>query len=85
MGYSELGYIIYIMGKSIYSKEYDYVLSQLRSARIESGLTQKEVAKRIGKPQSYVSKCESGERRLDITELNKLAKLYKKPLTYFVK
>ena len=73
------------MGKSIYSKEYDFVLSQLRNARIESGLTQKEVAKRIRKPQSYISKCESGERRLDITELNKLAKLYKKPLTYFVK
>lgn len=63
------------MGKSIYSKEYDFVLSQLRNARIESGLTQKEVAKRIRKPQSYISKSESGERRLDITELNKLAKL----------
>lgn len=73
------------MGKSIYSKEYDFVLSQLRNARILSGLTQKEVAKRIRKPQSYISKCESGERRLDITELNKFAKLYKKPLTYFVK
>lgn len=73
------------MGKSIYSKEYDFVLSQLRNARILSGLTQKEVARRIRKPQSYISKCESGERRLDITELNKFAKLYKKPLTYFVK
>ena len=73
------------MGKSIYSKEYDFVLSQIRKARIESGLRQKEVAKRIRKPQSYISKCESGERRVDITELNKFAKLYKKPLTYFVK
>lgn len=73
------------MGKSIYSTEYDFVLSQLKRARIEAGMTQAEVAKRIGKPQSYISKCESGERRLDITEVNKLAKLYKKPLNYFVK
>lgn len=73
------------MGKSIYSTEYDFVLSQLKRARIEAGMTQAEVAKRIGKPQSYISKCESGERRIDITEVNKLAKLYKKPLNYFVK
>ncbi|MEK6876752.1 MAG: helix-turn-helix transcriptional regulator [Nanoarchaeota archaeon] len=73
------------MGKSIYSREYDFVLSQLRNARIEAGFTQEEVAKKLGKLQSYISKCESGERRLDITELNKFAKLYKKPLTYFVK
>lgn len=73
------------MGKSIYSTEYDFVLSQLKRARIDTGMTQAEVAKRIGKPQSYISKCESGERRLDITEVNKLAKLYKKPLNYFVK
>ncbi len=73
------------MGKSIYSTEYDFVLSQLKRARIDTGMTQAEVAKRIGKPQSYISKCESGERRLDITEVNELAKLYKKPLNYFVK
>ncbi len=73
------------MSKTIYSKEYKFALSQLRNARMASGLTQKEVAKLIGKPQSYISKCESGERRLDVTELNKFAKIYKKPLTFFVK
>mgnify|MGYP001584503935 len=73
------------MSKTIYSKEYKFVLSQLRNARIASGLTQKEVAKLIGKPQSYISKCESGERRLDVTELNKFSKIFKKPLTFFVK
>jgi len=73
------------MSKSIYSKEYRFVLSQLKNARIKTGLTQKEVAKIIGKPQSYMSKCESGERRLDVTELNRFAKIYKKPLTFFVK
>lgn len=73
------------MSKTIYSKEYKFALSQLRNARMASGLTQKEVAKLIGKPQSYISKCESGERRLDVTELNRLAKIYKEPLTFFVK
>ncbi len=73
------------MSKSIYSKEYRFVLTQLKNARIESGLTQKDVTKLIGKPQSYISKCESGERRLDVTELNRFAKIYKKPLTFFVK
>jgi len=73
------------MSKSIYSKEYRFVLTQLKNARIESGLKQKEVAKLIGKPQPYISKCESGERRLDVTELNRFAKIYKKPLTFFVK
>ena len=73
------------MSKSIYSKEYRLVLVRLKNARINSGLTQRDVAKIIGKPQSYISKCESGERRLDVTELNRFAKLYKKPLTFFVK
>ncbi|MBI4684175.1 MAG: helix-turn-helix transcriptional regulator [Nitrospirae bacterium] len=72
------------MGKSIYSTEYDFVLRQLKRARIEAGMTQAEVAKRIGKPQSYISKCESSERRLDVIELIQLAKLYKKPLSFFV-
>lgn len=73
------------MGKSLYSKEYEFVLEQLKSARIKAGLTQKDVAERFGKPQSYISKCESGERRLDVVELNKFAKLYKKSLSFFIK
>lgn len=42
------------------------LLKELRSAK---GFTQGEVAARLGKPQSYVSKYESGERRLDVAEL----------------
>ncbi len=41
----------------------------LRELRSNNGLTQAEVATRLGKPQSYVSKYESGERRLDVAEL----------------
>ena len=57
------------MEKSIYSKEYSLFLEQLRNAREEKGLTQTDVAERLGKTQSFVSKVELGERRIDIVEL----------------
>jgi len=44
----------------------------LRDLRLEAGLTQTEVAHSLDKPQSYVSKYESNERRLDLVELNDL-------------
>lgn len=40
----------------------------MRAAREARGITQKEVARRLGQPQSYVSKIEMGERRLDVLE-----------------
>ena len=55
--------------KSLYSETYSRFLEQLRKARESAGLTQEEVARRLGRPQSFVSKCESGERRVDIAEL----------------
>jgi len=70
---------------SIYSREYKAFLKRLRQARLDAGLTQTEVAVRLNRPQSYVSKCESGERRVDIIELQKFAELYRKPLAFFVK
>ena len=41
----------------------------LRQIRLEATLTQGQVAERIGQSQSYVSKYESGEQRLDLIEL----------------
>ncbi len=52
--------------------------------RLAARLTQVEVAAKLGRPQSYVSKCESGERRVDVLELSQFARLYKKELAYFV-
>ena len=72
------------MSKSIYSKEYKNVVEKLKKARFKAGLKQEDVAKKLKKPQSYVSKIERGERRIDITELKELAKIYKKDITYFV-
>jgi helix-turn-helix protein len=49
-----------------------------------AGLTQVEVAAALRKPQSFVSKCASGERRVDVVELDEFAKLYHKPLSFFL-
>jgi len=59
------------MGKSIYTKEYQTFLRCLREARKKAGLTQTQLAERIGETQSLISKCERGERRIDVVELSK--------------
>jgi transcriptional regulator with XRE-family HTH domain len=60
------------------------MLRRLREAREHADLTQVEAAKALRKAQSYISKCESGERRVDAIELSEFARLYKKPLMYFI-
>ncbi|MCC6350524.1 MAG: helix-turn-helix transcriptional regulator [Candidatus Eisenbacteria bacterium] len=64
---------------------YQAFLRRLKAARRKAGMTQVEVAKRLGRPQSFVSKCESGERRVDVLELAEFAGLYRVPVDYFVK
>jgi len=59
--------------KSIYSAEYQRLCSLLRELRHEAGLTQVQVAEQLEVPQSFVSKYESGERRLDVVELGHVA------------
>jgi transcriptional regulator with XRE-family HTH domain len=70
--------------RSVHQEAYRRFLVRLRSAREQAALTQVEVAERLGRPQSYVSKCESGERRLDVIELAEFARLYGKRLDFFV-
>ncbi len=72
------------MPKSIRTNEYKKLVGKLKQARLDAGLTQKQVAAKIKRPQSYISKVEAGEQRLDIIELKKLAVLYKKNITYFI-
>lgn len=57
------------MEKSLFSKDYAVFLRQLRKARKDARLTQDELAKRLGETQSFISKCERGERRIDVVEL----------------
>lgn len=56
------------MRPSIYSERYQRFRVLLRDLRKEKGLTQVELAEALGQLQSYVSKYESGERRLDVVE-----------------
>lgn len=70
--------------RSLHAKRYRAFVELLKKARAEAGLTQAEVAKALGRPQSFVSKCETGERRMDVIELADVARLYRKALAYFV-
>jgi transcriptional regulator with XRE-family HTH domain len=51
-----------------YSPRSERFRDLLRQARVDAGLTQVELAEKLGKPQSYVSKAELGERKLDFLE-----------------
>ncbi len=71
------------MSKSIHSSEYKTVIRKLREAREAAGLTQQEAAEKLSKPQSYISKIERGERRIDVVEIKTIADLYKVSVSYF--
>ena len=73
------------MSKSIYSEEYKSIIKRLKIARVEAGLKQGDVASRLNKPQSYISKIERGERRVDAAELKELAIILKKDVNYFLR
>ncbi len=68
-----------------WSPEYRYFLKQLVQAREEAGLSQRQAAAKLHRLQSYVSKCETGERRVDVVELVEFAYLYHKDLAFFVR
>lgn len=73
------------MRKGIYSKEHKHLVKLLKKARIEAGLDQSEAAKLLGKTQSYISKMESGQRKINVVMVKEFAKIYKKNLGYFLK
>jgi transcriptional regulator with XRE-family HTH domain len=56
--------------KSIHSPEYDRLVAVLRELREEAGLHQAELAERLEATQTWVSKYENGERRLDLVQLH---------------
>ncbi len=71
------------MEKSVFSKEYGVFLAQLRNARKQAGLTQVRVGELLDKTQSWISKCERGERRLDVVELWAFCRAYRITLKGF--
>ena len=58
--------------KSIHNKAYQQLLSLLRTKRLDKGITQEELASRLGVGQGIVSKIETHERRLDLIELREI-------------
>lgn len=63
------------MTRSVYSPAYQRLCEWLIAARVAQHLTQATVAQRLGKPQSFVSKYERGERRLDFVEVVEIARV----------
>ncbi|MCC6741110.1 MAG: helix-turn-helix transcriptional regulator [Planctomycetia bacterium] len=63
------------MTKSLFTKRYDQLRAALVKARRDAGLTQDEVARHLSRPQSFVSKFERGERRLDVIEFLDVAEV----------
>jgi ribosome-binding protein aMBF1 (putative translation factor) len=64
------------MQKSIHSTRYAVFLKVLRDSRLRAGLSQSQVAKKIGETQTFVSKCERGERRIDVIELRTFCRAF---------
>ena len=60
--------------KSLHSDEYEAFLQVLIAARKDAGITQQDLADTLGKPQSFVSKYERRERRLDVVEFITIAR-----------
>jgi transcriptional regulator with XRE-family HTH domain len=63
--------------KTIHSKESAKLSAALREAREKVGMTQQQLADLLEKPQSFIAKYELGERRLDVIEFLKIAKIIK--------
>ncbi|MDD5281411.1 MAG: helix-turn-helix transcriptional regulator [Candidatus Omnitrophica bacterium] len=73
------------MDKTIFTKAHKELVVRLVGARKAAKLKQVDVAKKLGRTQSYISKIEAGQRRIDTVQLNELAAIYKKNLRYFIK
>ncbi|PTA49270.1 XRE family transcriptional regulator [Shewanella morhuae] len=56
------------MSKTLYAPEYRKPIERLKAARIDRGLTMRELAAELGVPHSYVGKVEQCERKLDVLE-----------------
>jgi len=71
--------------KSLHSEGYSLFLRQLRATRKRVGVTQIELAKRLDETQSFVSKCERGERRIDVVELREFCHALGVPFNDFTR
>ncbi len=63
------------MEKTLFSGEYQIFLDLLKELRVQASLTQEDIATALDETQSFVSKCERGERRIDIIELRQFCQV----------
>lgn len=73
------------MEKSIFTVEQEKLQALLRQIRLGHGLRQEDLAQRLSEPQSFISKYESGERRLDVIELLRICRAVGMTLTEFIR
>lgn len=73
------------MDKSIVTPEYAVLLETLRAVRKKARVTQVELAARLSKTQSFVSKIERGEARLDVVQLRVICQALGVTLTSFIR
>jgi transcriptional regulator with XRE-family HTH domain len=73
------------MDKSIHTTDHKKLQRLLKQVRLGAGLRQEDLAELLGKPQSFVSKFEKGDRRLDLVELRQICRAVGISLTEFVK
>ncbi len=73
------------MKKNLYEQSYAAFTDLLKEERKKADLTQAELAKKLRRPQSYVSKYERGDRRLDVIEFLEIAKVIGFDPTAFLK
>ena len=72
------------MKKTRFAKEYKKLAQKLKDTRKKARLEQTELAMRLGKHQSYISKIETGARHVDIFELKEIGQVLKKDVSYFI-
>lgn len=77
--------MILTMRKNIFTQDQEKLQTLLRQVRVEAGLNQTELAQQLGSPQSFVSKYEMGERRLDLLELRQICRVVGVSLEEFIR
>jgi ribosome-binding protein aMBF1 (putative translation factor) len=70
--------------KSVYTHQYRCFRALLTEARKTAGLTQVELSAQLERPQSFVSKVERGERRLDVIEFLEMARILRLDVVAFL-
>jgi len=73
------------MASSLHSGKYQIFREMIVKIRKDADITQVQLAKELGKPQSYISKIENGERRIDFTEFIEIASILKIDTQQFIK